>query len=365
MKKWGIFVIVVLCGLLVALQFFSRKSAVSVPAPSGQQHEEVGVSLPPSATGYVVPETVTPKPAPVAITAVQGTGDYASLMLPALPVSYMGACQGGSLEEMRMTHGKYWGYFARNLAFSFEDTRRMYDYTAAYVACSALARGSVELCGSMPGKTTAPGMKVDAKMGLSGQCKHKATPILFLAFLASKNKNSASCYSAISGWSQKILNKISVPDLCAAASQGLPQVREYLMKAVPDHDRKIKRFLPLSKSDCGSNAACQERFATYKALKDGDVSECPRSSGGLCEAAVTKSAAYCQPVVAEMSKFYCATVEKVKKEHKGYIGMTAQEIKAETDQAQAEKKAAEKQKAENDRIQAEINKKIKNAISGE
>jgi hypothetical protein len=368
MKKWGILVIVVLCGLLLSLQLFSRRKSATAPAPasSAKESEDIGVSLPAGATGYVSPADTGAGQAPqVTVAPVQGTGDYTSLMLPALQTQYRGACQEGSLEDMRMAHGRVWGYFARNNPFTFDESKKMYEFASSYVACSALAHGSVDLCGSLPGEANANGVKVDAKLSVSAQCKQKANTLLFLGYLAGKNKNSASCYAAVSGWKQKLLNKVSVQELCSSAAQGMTQFRAYMLKAVPDHDRKIKRTLPVSRSECDGDSECLYNQAAYNALKDSNPSECPRADGGLCVAAVARNAAYCEPIVVDMSKYYCATMEKEKKAHNGYVGMTGQEVKAEIDKVQAEKKQAEKLKAESEKTQAEINKKIKGLVEGE
>jgi hypothetical protein len=363
MKKWSVLVIIVLCGLLLSLKFLSRKNSAELSVPVAPAQEESGVALPAAATGYVAPET-----APAAATVVpyvEGAGDYNGLMLPPLARAYAGACQGGSLEDMRSTHGRYWGYFAKNIPFSFEDTRKMYDYTASYVACSAVARGSVELCSSLPGEASAGGMKVDGKMSVSYQCKDKANPILFLAYLAGKNKSTADCYSALAGLNQKILSKVSVSDLCDAASRGMGPLKKYLMKAIPDRERKIRMMFPDSRSECDGSQDCLDSLAAYTAIKDANPSECPRGVRALCEAVILRSADPCAAVVRDMSSFYCATVEKVKKAHGGCIGMTSQDIQATMEKTKADKKLADQQKAENDKIQAETNRKIKKLLGGE
>jgi hypothetical protein len=367
MKKWGILAVVVLCGLLLALQFLSKKNTLktSAPAPAAAASEEIGVALPAAATGYISPEA--PKaPETAAVPRLEGAGSYNDLMLPALSSPYEGACPGGSLDEIRATHGRYWGYFAKNIPFSFKDTQKMYGYVASYVACSALARGSEDLCGSLPGEASVGDTKIAGNMSVSYQCKAKASPLLFRGYLTGKNKTLMNCYSTLDGMHQKAVAKLSVNDLCEAASNGLLPLRKYLIGAIPGRDRKIKALFPDSRAECGGDQECLDNFAVYTAMKDGTASECPRGEDKpLCEAAILHSAESCGEIVRDMSVFYCATVAKVKKANGGRIGMTPKEIQAEVDRTKAEKKQADQEKAANEKKQAEINAKIKRMLGGE
>ncbi len=359
MKKWGILGLVILFGLLMFLRFLSKKAeAPSNMPPVTPPEEAAGVALPPGATAQTMAET------PIASSYVSGAGDYNDLMLPKMFSKYDGACKGASLEEMRATHGRYWGYFAKYSVLTPEENKKLYEYTADYVACSALARNDSDMCGALPGEAEADGIKVDSRMSVSDKCKKRADPVLFLSYLAGKVKSSNSCYAVVSGWKPKILAKISMPALCDAASKGIIPTREYALSVFPDQKRKIMSLFPDSKSSCGGDAECLASFALYSAIKDGNASECPAAKAAFCEAVITKSPSGCETIVKDMSKYYCRVIARGMKVTNGRLGMSPDEIKADIAKVEEDKKYKETQKKEVDKITEELNKRIKDMKKG-
>lgn len=359
MKKWGILVLVLMGAGLLYMQYFMKKAERPViknmPTP---QQDVVGVALPTSATTQIA---VTP-----ALTGyVAGAGDYNNLELPKVPTNYSGACEGGSLEDIRASHGKYWGYFAKNNPVTTEETKKIYDYMTSYVGCVAAAHDNIGLCLALPDEAQVGDTKIDSVGSLSNACRDKANPLLFTNFMAGNTRTSGSCYSMVSGWPKKGLAKISVPDFCDAVSKGMESGKAYMVKVNPKKADEFRKLFPISKSSCGSDSDCIDNLALYNAVKDEKAEECPRSRKVYCEAMVAKSAVPCEAIVKDMSKFYCSAVARAKKASGGFIGMSPEQVKAEIAKVEQAKKQAELQKKEGDKITEEVNKSAKKILKKE
>ncbi|MBU2572806.1 MAG: hypothetical protein KKH28_01850 [Elusimicrobia bacterium] len=416
MKKWVILVLVLLGCLLLAMQYLMNKKAKGQVSPATtSQGEPGGVPLPPSATGYVIPDSSF-APAP------ENLNDPSRLRLPIVPTNYKGACPGGSLAEMSATHGKFWGRLAKETPFSPNNTRRMYGFVADYIGCVAVARKNALICDMLPpeppekgsvrpgaGRPVAAGgrsqprppekgaIKERAQDGLRYNCRERVNPTLFIAYMAGKSRSSDSCQAMLAGWEPLVLANISVTDFCAATAKGIDAVNNYMQKTlgkkkpkrkkgIVEKDVSARQRFATSESSCGGNAECINGAKLYNAIKSGNVSRCPRvlerrkpagaddkepapkrpanasSSDVLCEAAITGAAVSCEPIVKAMSEFYCAAVERTKKKTGGFIGMSKGEI--ETAIAQKKLQAAEKElrKKELEKIQIEINKKVRKTL---
>ncbi|MEI7529975.1 MAG: hypothetical protein WCK76_13650, partial [Elusimicrobiota bacterium] len=96
MKKWGILGLVILGGLVLGLQHYinkGEKAAVVQPQPAPA--DQIGVTLPPAATGYAPPES----------SYNTSAGNYNDFAVPAAQSSYKGTCPGSSLAEILAAHG--------------------------------------------------------------------------------------------------------------------------------------------------------------------------------------------------------------------------------------------------------------------
>lgn len=359
MKKWGILILVLLGAGLLYMQYFMKKSGkpgAIQPTPAVQ--EQAGVPLPEGATSQVVTETFS-------ATYIPGAGDYNDLQLPRVQTNYAGACDGGSLEDMRLSHGRYWGYFAMNNPIPADDTKKMYDYLTNYVGCVAAAHDNIGLCLALPDEAQVGDTKIDFVGSLSNMCREKTNPLLLTNYMAGKSKSSGSCYSMVSGLPKKVLAKISVPEFCDAISKGMESGKAYMMKINPKKAGNFRKLFPVSKAACEGDADCLTSLALYNAVKDEKVSECPASKKTVCEAMVAKSAVPCEDIVKDMSRFYCGAVSKAKKKSGGFIGMSPEQVKAEIAKTEAIKKQAELQRKESDRQTQQLNQNIRKVLKTE
>jgi hypothetical protein len=361
MKKWGILVLVLMGAGLLYMQYFMKKSdkpALTTMQQTPLVQEPAGVSLPAAATAqYVAPMA--------AVSYIAGAGDYNDLQLPKVPTNYTGACQGGSLEDIRLSHGKYWGYFAKNNPVTGEETKKIYDYMSSYVGCVAAAHDNIGLCLALPDEAQVGDTKIDSVGSLSNACRGKTNPLLFTNFMAGKAKSSGSCYSMVSGWPKKGLAKISVPDFCEAVSKGMESGKAYMLKVNPKKAETFRKLFPISKASCGGDADCMDNLALYNAVKDEKAAECPRSKKVYCEAMVAKSAIPCEEIVRDMSRFYCDAVARTRKKSGGFIGMSKEEVKAEIEKVEAAKKLAAQQRKAMDKITEDVNKSAKKILKKE
>ena len=369
MKKWGILVLVIAGGMLLALKYFSNKSLKegAKSAVPGQE-QQTGVALPPSATAYSYPVTAGPYS--------DGTGSYDYIALPEEITPYKGACEGGSLNEMRSTHGRYWGYFARYTPFSSTDTNKMYNLVAGYVGCVALAHDDISLCDSLPGEAEQGGIKVETEMSLRYKCRKLAGPLLL------SGKKLTSHTKTLSGGSAKDGDPCAAPASGQKASEAARQeCKKSLLGQRPSRDPSArpdkkdksrnkdsakKKGRPASESACGGDMKCVNKFRLFSAIKNGKVSDCPKTADRvLCEALITRSAKPCEVIIRDMSKHYCSAVERVNKATGGFLGMSPDEIKATFEQRKQERLETERQKVEGDKVQTEINKDIKKMFKKE
>ena len=373
MKKWVILILVILGGLLLALQYVARRNekAMVMPARTAPS-EQQGVALPASSTNYASSDM-----------AMSGDSNsyQSSLFLPAVQSSYIGACQGGALEEMRRTHGRYWGVGSRDAAFNFDETMKMYELVGNYVGCVAVARQNLSLCDTLPEELSSDSKKVDSAFTPRQRCREQAANMLFEAYMAGKVSDPVYCQTVVSYWLPENSARISVADFCKAAAGGMKSAGDYLAQFMPSKYKSQRdKAMPPTRSACAGDDQCLAIFDAYTAVMNGNADACPRSSNGYCEAAITRVTAPCEGIVREMSKDYCSYVERVKKASGGYIGMSKEEIKTYSAQqslkiaseaAERQKKAeaesqqrneAERQRKANDKMQEEMNKQVKKLL---
>lgn len=337
MKKWGILVVVVLGGLLLVLQYFTDKDARREFSSSGPgQEQPIGVALPPSATFYAAPQTSDFYPG--------GTESSESLPQPAGLGPYTGACEGGSLEEMRASFGTYWGIVAPNSPFLPADTDKMYELMNNYVGCLALARNDINLCDSLPTEPKQDGVEPpDAKLRRKYACRGLYGPLLDTD--SSGNvKSIDSCYTTL-------------PD-----GRKEPDLSRLECKIALKRPRGPMRW-PTSKAACAGDTECLNMLSLHLAAKSGKVSECPRTADRrLCEALITRSERPCEELVRDMSKFYCAAVVRAKKANGGFIGVSQEEIKAIVARKKLEQAEADRRKQEDEKTLADLNKNVRQKL---
>jgi hypothetical protein len=361
MKKWGILGLVILGGLLLGLQHYINKGEKTQSVMQSQpgQANQVGVALPPDATGYVPAES----------SYNTAAGNYNDLSVPASQSGYKGACPGSSLAEILAAHGKIWGYFTpkSSIAFEFKDNEVIYKFLGDYAGCVATARDDISVCDTLPGELNTEMAKIPLDGSLYTQCRKKAGTWLFYSYLAGKIKGRDSCNAALAGIRPHVVARVSLPDLCEAAAKGPDAAREFLLKAMPKekHRKTIMRKLPESKASCAGNADCLNRFNLYSIVKDGKVSACPRADAAYCEAVINRASTPCEAIVKDMSKAYCASVERIKKKSGGFIGVSKDEMQTQIAQIKTQKAAAELQKKEEEKILTETNKKAKKILGKE
>lgn len=361
MKKWTILVIVVLAALILLVQYVIEKKVVPA-GPGGSQapvaEQPLGVALPEDAAvsaaravGNFVPET--------------SGSVYGGIALPTIQPFYKGACEGGSLKEMLDTHDRYWGFFARNTAFTPEESNKMYNLLADYVGCQASARTDTTLCDNLPGVAEKDGQKVPKEITPHYICRDKTVSVLYEGYRAGLVKDEFPCRAMSERWDKTRVAMFSVPELCRKISEGRAPALSYLkgIFTAPEAAPLLEATFPVKEADCAGDRECLNRYAIFKGVKSGNAKACPKEYATYCQALSERSALPCDKTLQEMSKFYCATVSRVKKATGGYIGMSKADIAAEIEKAKAVKNEADMIKKEQEKQQAEVNKRAKELLN--
>ncbi len=364
MKKWTILVIVALAAVLLAMQYLMERKRGPVPGPAGQPapSEQIGVALPPGATAYELPEA-----ADNYVPEAAGGSAYGSpIYLPFIQSAYKGACEGGSLKDMISTHGSYWGFFARGVAFNLDETNKMYGMLSDYVACSAAARLDISLCDSLPGASQGGAVSVSQESSPNYLCREKTSRLLFEAYLSGNMTDASYCRIGLSTWDKADLDRFSVPDFCAALAKGPAAAEPFLMKAFaptpPDAKARIAAAFPMSEGDCRKDQDCLVTYGLYSAMKSGRAQACPKSYQPQCRALLDRSTVPCDKLLQDMSRFYCGAVERVKKLSGGFIGLTQDQFKAEIEKTKAARAQEESMRKEMKKLDEEVNKRAKEML---
>lgn len=359
MKKWTILTIAVLAAILLVMQYIIEKKKVAV-IDRGQQADsaepQLGVALPSGATAYAGAAGDNYVP------AYSGGASYGAISLPTIQSSYKGACAAASLLDMLATHDKYWGYLARSAAFSPSETQKMYDLLADYTACHAAARTDVSVCDALPATVNQEGVKVDPKVVPNAVCRKKAITLFSEAYLAGNISGDSYCRLELSYWPREDLDKISIPEYCAAAATGPGPAADYLRKTFPEAGDAVLKDLPAKESDCKKDPECLERLDIYNAVKKARPGACPKAYEPLCQALANRSSSPCESVLKDMSKHYCASVERVKKLSGGYIGLSKEEAKVELDKLKAQRAEADEMKKQQQKVMEEVNKQVRETL---
>lgn len=360
MKKWGVLGLVILGGLILALQYRINKSEKTVVVPPQPvPADQVGVALPSAATGY--------QPAGPSNTAA--ARNYSSISVPTAQSAYPGACPDASLAGILAAHGTNWGHSVpkENVALEFKENEMLYDFLGDYAACVAVARADIGVCDTLPGEPDTEGVKDLREMSLYARCRKKTGGMMSYAYWAGKVSGTGLCNALLAGIPSKMAEKVSHPDFCAAAAKSQAAARDFMYNSLPDKKQqdKIRRALPDSNEPCDGKADCLQRRILYKAIKDGKASACPRAHSPHCEATISRATLPCEAIVKDMSKAYCEAVERIKKKSGGFIGVSRDEMQSRIAQLKARKASEELQKKEDEKLLIEINKKAKKILGKE
>lgn len=358
MKKWAILVLVVLASALLLLQYAAEKKKTamtpgSTPAPAAEQ--PLGVALPADAS----------KPVTVPVDSYAAQSGRGPIVIPLVQSAYKGACEGGSLKDMMVSHDTYWGSFAKDSPFLPSDTLKMYDLMVDYVSCQAAARGDVSLCDSLPGPGEKDGIKVSLEGSPSFVCRSNVTKLFFEAYQAGSLKDDSSCRLSLANWDQADLAHFSVPKVCELLAKGPGNVWSYLVESfapAPEAPGRIAAEFPVKEGDCQKDKDCLLKFRLYSAAKNNRPNDCPAEYRSQCQALNGRSTASCEKILPEMSKFYCASLDRAKKARGGYVGMSKEALAEEIQKAKLEKTEADRIKKEQDQIQLEVNKRVKEVL---
>lgn len=366
MKKWTILTIAVLAAILLVMQYLIEKKKVAMIG-SGQQagsgEQQLGVALPDSATTYAgvavdnyVPEYV-------------GGAAYGAIVMPMIQSSYKGACEGSSLQDMLATHGRYWGYLARNAAFNQSETQKMYDQLADYTACQAAARPDIGLCDALPSEVEQSGHKVDVRITPGYRCRNRMINLLFEAYRAGNISGDSYCRLGVGTFNKEDLEKFSVPEFCSVLPKGQEALEDFLLKAfavdTPEARARVRKEYPVKEGDCAKDKECLAKYGIYSAVKKGQPEACPNDYQSQCRALAERSTVPCDKVLRDMSQFYCEAVARVKKVSGGFIGLSREEVKVELDRLKAIRTTEEAARKEQQRVTEEINKNVRKVLKKE
>ena len=356
MKKWAILIVVALAAALLIMQYAAEKKKVPVMpggAPAPASGPAVGVALPADAL----------KPVTSTMDSFVPQNGRGPIVLPLIQTSYKGACTGGSLKDMMDKHDVYWGSFAKDTPIPPADSLKMYDFMEDYVSCQAAARTDVSFCDSLPGPGEKDGIKVSLNSSPSFTCRKKTNILLFEAYLAGTIKGDSYCRQYLASFDQADLARFSVPEFCEVVSAGPENAASFLLKAFapasPDGAAKLALDFPVKESDCKKNQECLTKFHLYSAIKKGRPDDCPAGYKAQCQALSGRSTAPCDKTLQDMSKFYCASIDKFKKTTGGFLGMSKEAIAENNRKSKEEKEYAEKMKKDQEKLQVEINARAK------
>ena len=367
MKKVIIGVVVLLAAALIGLKFMSQKVPSGQPSPApGLSAEQQGVALP---AGSAV--NLTPEPS-ASYAPMQATGSYETLTLPSFALELKGVCEGGSPRDIMANHGKTWGYFtAQRNSFEPKKTQEMYNYVWDYYTCLAAARQDISVCSELPGEPPKDALKFGVPMKPKGdepvaaaftpmmQCREKNTVLLYMAYVAGKNKDQQNCVGYVNEWFSEDLARISPTEFCTVAAQGPGKTLAYLKEKLPDSASDVERAQGFSKSACGSKAECLVKYAMWEGLSTGNADKCPAGYKLSCAAIEQKSPAPCAGILSDMSRKYCSYYKELLKHGSGFAGVTAEEVKENLKRLAEKKKEEENLRKINEASVKQLNEKVR------
>ncbi|HNW44829.1 MAG TPA: hypothetical protein PKI19_10020 [Elusimicrobiales bacterium] len=340
MSKWMIGVLVVLLGLMVALQWVNKKNESRLATSELQPPAPITAA----ATKEV---SAIPKDFSSVATTRQPLGPVPG------PDGAKSACQGGSLNELLAAHGVAWGYIP-NVLFSQGDTVKLTNALEEYFACQVVSAETPGACSYLSANEP-----FTASLSAVKSCQKRADYVLFPAFTLNKFSDMSTCARRIN-WTFHPDFSDQPEKYCPVLAQGM----EKFCTGGGEYQKKCKEGFPTELSDCGkiqkdSNIPfnCVNRQKIYAALKANSPDLCPALYRPLCAAFLSKSAAKCSSLAMKASNLYCsglANVSKLEENKKAEERRLLEEqqlqaqktMQLETDkkvkEARAEQKAEEK-----------------------
>ncbi len=326
MKKWIILTAVVLMGLIMGLQYFSKRHKADqvVPGAAQQPGEPAGVSLPADAGN------IPAYPA----------GDSTNFGV----LSSLGAeraCEGGSINEIVESKGKKWGPGAtskENIGIKGSEIEKVEAALGDYFTCAALVTKDLNLCSYGPANKRASGPTI--KM----PCDSVLKEMLFAYYMAGKYTDSNICALMVTTADSE-LKGLTPGEFCPVAAKGM----ENICAGLPSINKKdCLSIFPARESDCGGDKDCVTEYNLYQAVKKGDPAKCPSAYRTACDLFFTKSQSPCSDFALKASKLYCSYQEKSKEN-----SLEKMKEKREAEQRTEQERVAREKTIE------EINKQIK------
>ncbi|HNT96651.1 MAG TPA: MAP7 domain-containing protein [Elusimicrobiales bacterium] len=341
MRNWIILLIIALMALILGLQYAEKKrtAATAVPGPTQQGGPE-GVPLP-SDTG---PDGT-----------FVNTGAYDP---------DKSACVGGSVGEILGAYNMTWGPKSGNQPYSLKTaaTEKLQKGLADYFYCRAFAARDSASCENL--NNLPSDRRRDCRLDLAEMFSMAYSAGVYSdnSFCVARLKESEADFPFLAGKDHAAL--------CAAAARGC--------EGLPaDEKKQCLTLFPRSKEDCaGARASCLEYYALYRAIKSGDPADCPSSHSDSCRPFVAKAEAECSPLALNVSRYYCAELEKARDASPAAMLIRQEEARqkdAEREKAKQEAaarlaaeheaaKQAERERLEREKLLEEINKEIRKSM---
>ena len=357
MKKWAALAVILLLGVILALQYFLKKKEAGVtPPPAAMAGSETGVALPagsPAATAY---DTRVTMPAAGGMSSTYGP-------LPPImgEVYQKGECKDGSLNDIFASQGKIWGYYLQTEGSFSDQNPQIYGMLSKYFACVSLAERSAVSCDYLPGEGAVGDKKIPFEDSPNYPCREDYKEIAFRGFMAGNSKDNSPCLMMIADISD--FPSVSAGDFCAAASKGRRNFCSFMAKYFkPEQVKECNASFPPNKDSCSGNPECLRHYELNEALESGKADKCPEGQKDLCRAYLSKSASACTGILKELSRAYCKNLAQLMKRTHGLAGLTRAEITERRKKEEQEKKdlmeKAESEKAEKERRRKEQEKTI-------
>jgi hypothetical protein len=321
-KKNLILVIVVLFGLVLALQYAQKNKRGAARADLPAVSDE-GVALPADAGKAEMPEISADMTG--SFRKGSSYGELPALIGP----KTQPACEGGGLGDMLRAHGKLWGHAPKGTYdFDTEATNRLYTLLSDVIACEMVQGGRIDACASLPGAMEDARPPLPFDQSPSGKCLADASVGLFFAHMAGLSSNPTSCHMFMDSDRMKG-TPVTAGEVCKAAEKGFDKVCETLAAArggdIPMAD--CRDAFPRNAADC-STKDCKETFQLYDAMRAKSVARCPERLKTVCAAAITGDRGVCVAAEKRLSKAYCDFLSERKKFKGKYAGMTLAEERA-------------------------------------
>ncbi len=257
------------------------------------------------------------------------------------------------------------------LTINREDSVKISDMLASYVACTALASRDRSRCDSLPSKKDGGG-----EVFPRGRCYYKYDELALSALSAGKYKDDKVCSDFISSHRIDGL-PVKVDTFCLAVKKGVPKICEEFKNKMANN-KLVKECLvvfPTSSHKCLDPMDCSYSFELFEAFSSGKIDKCPSQYREHFDAFVNSSESSCSLLRDKLVSTYCEMYSKALKkaaedakkreetEKAKLLDAQKQKEYEERKRMDAEKAAQEKMKEKLKRMQEEDNRKIKEMMN--